>query len=110
MLRKEQRALELHEFKAKARKVLSTFNVNPKATNLANESGFMKDQSFIVLMTNFGLAFPLSHSKRQARSWNDGNSVTQAFLLSISSLEFETQRGESGEAHMKDFCSQFVAR
>lgn len=111
MLRKEQRSLELNEFKTKAQRVMSTFNLNPKTANLANDTSFMRNQSFIVSMTNFGLAFPLSQSKRQAqRPWTDGNSVTQALLITVSSLEFETQRGESGEAHMKDFCAQFLAR
>ncbi|KAI5121559.1 hypothetical protein M0805_000740 [Coniferiporia weirii] len=111
LLRKEQRALELDGFKEKAKKVMNTFNVNPRASSLARQGAFLSDRTIKVSMSNLGVALPLGLVRRQEdRTTLGEDSATKAFLLSIKSLVFQTQQGESGQALMKGFCFQFIDR
>ncbi|THH07232.1 hypothetical protein EW145_g3529 [Phellinidium pouzarii] len=108
LMRKEQRALELNGFKEKARKVMKTFNVNTRA--LAKQGAYFSSHTIQVSMLNLGVAFPLELNRSQAPEIGMDDAVTRAFLFTIKSFEFQTQRGQSGQALMKDFCFQFVSR
>ncbi|KAH8118988.1 hypothetical protein DFH11DRAFT_1696800 [Phellopilus nigrolimitatus] len=111
LLRKEQRALELSDFKEKARKVMKTFNMDPRTSSLAKKGGFLETYTVAISMSNFGAAFPLDlDRKRMPKFGTDEEISTKAFLLCIKSLSFQTQRGKSGEALMTGFCFQFVSR
>lgn len=61
---------------------------------------------------NIGVAFPLAFDEtvQLPRSGSRDDSEVRAFLFSIKSLVFGTQRGESGQATMKGFAFQFVSR
>lgn len=110
MLRKEQRAAELGDFKEKAKKVMKTFNLNPRKSPLVQQEKFLDNSIITISMENLGAAFPLNIERKQVSGLESEKTVTKAFLLSIKSLKFQTQRGESGEALMKGFCCQFVSR
>jgi hypothetical protein len=109
LLRKEQRALELQEFKDKARKVMETFNINPTPMAI-NESSFLGKRCIEFTMENFGAAFPLTLNQSNATVVDSGVSSSKAFLFSIRSVRFQTHRGETGQAVIKDFSFQFVAK
>lgn len=111
MLRKEQRASELLDFKQKAKDVMKTFNFDPRRSSMVKQRGFLDNSLIAITMVNFGAAFPLNLERRQtSRSSSSAEVATKALLLSVKSFSFETQCGESGEALMKSFCFQFISR
>ncbi|KAL5523541.1 hypothetical protein ACEPAG_7714 [Sanghuangporus baumii] len=111
MLRKERRAEGLRDFKEKAMQVMKTFNLKPRKSSVDNRERFFDNSSFLISMTNFGAVFPLNLERRRGSSSGSDNILTtKALLLSIKSFEFETQKGESGDAFMEDFFLQFVSR
>ena len=113
LLRKEQRAMELDEFKNKAKKVMQTFNVKPTALpSSASAGSVFGERSIMITMTNFGIVFPLSQERANysIRDFREQNSASKAFLICIDRLQFETQKGKRGRFDMKSFCFQFVSR
>ena len=110
LLRQEQRALELQEFKLKARKVMETFNMNPYTSTTKESTGFLGTRNIKVAVLDFGIAFPLELLNLSSSPMLRGELVTKAFLLSIKSLAFRVQQGKTGQALMKTFCFQFVSR
>ena len=111
MLRKEQRAVELGNFKQKAKDVMKTFNFDPRRSSQMTQKSFLDNSSIVITMSNIGAAFPLNLDRRQSSRRNAGSEESaRALLLSIASFKFETQRGESGDALMKNFCLQFISQ
>lgn len=111
LLRKEQRILELNEFKEKARRVMQTFNVKPRQPSLVDTHSFFSDRTVKLSVKNIVAAFPLqldNHTSFLSREASDGS--TRAFMACIDTLSFQTQRGVSSEAVMNGFCFQFVSR
>ena len=65
-----------------------------------------------VCVENVGVAFPLTtlEELQTPRQSKQGEGAVRAFLFSIKSVAFDTHRGESGQASMKNFSFQFVSR
>lgn len=95
MLRKEQRAAELSDFKEKAMRVMKTFNLNPRKTSLVQQEKFLDNSIITISMENLGAAFPLNLERKKMTRFESEETVTKAFLLSIKSLKFQTQRGST---------------
>ena len=109
-LRAEQRAKELAAFKEKTREFIRTFEPSKPVPDAIQSwiSGFLINFTF----KNIGIAFPLDFdpSLKVQRSESGKDQATGAFLLSVKSLSFSVQRGESGQAVMKGTALQFVSR
>ncbi|KLO15399.1 hypothetical protein SCHPADRAFT_995885 [Schizopora paradoxa] len=112
LLRQEQRAMELEEFKLKAKKVMQTFNTKPKAYPSSSSQTVLTGRTVKVSMTNFGVVFPLELTRTYKMQKAEFQHVqpTKAFLIAIDSLEFHTHEGERGQFLMKGFSFQFVPR
>lgn len=112
LLRQEQRAIELEEFKLKAKKVMQTFNTKPRAYPSSSSQTVLTGRTVKVSMTNFGIAFPLELTRtyKVQRVESQHIQPTKAFLIAIDSLEFHTHEGERGQFLMKGFSFQFVPR
>ena len=108
-LRAEQRAKELAAFKEKTREFIKTFESSKPGPDAIQSwiSGFLINFTF----KNIGIAFPLDFDPtiRIERPESGKDRATRAFLLSIKSLSFSLQRGESGQAVMKGTALQFVS-
>ncbi|KAK0195692.1 hypothetical protein F5146DRAFT_1101121 [Armillaria mellea] len=90
-VRREQRAHELSAFKQKTQSILKSFDV--KVRDLESRSSWLDSYSIDLQLPKSG-----SHD----------SSAVRAFLFSIESLKFGTERGVTGEAHMKNCSFQFV--
>ncbi|KAJ6625576.1 hypothetical protein B0H10DRAFT_1782666 [Mycena sp. CBHHK59/15] len=110
--RKEQRAVELAAFKEKAQSILKTFEVAVQDVQVKEKSSWLKTYVINLSIYNIGVAFPLTHDQNLEipQMGTRDSSAVRAFLFSIKSLRFGTQRGESGEAKMRDLSFQFVSR
>ncbi|KAF4621408.1 hypothetical protein D9613_000735 [Agrocybe pediades] len=108
--RKEQRALQLAAFKEKAKNILNTFDVN---TDVQLESkSWISNLVVAIGIENVGVAFPLTHDEELVLPDRKGkeSSPVRAFLFSIKSIVFDTDRGESGKATMEHLSFQFVSK
>lgn len=111
LVRKEKRAQELEEFKAKTRQVMRTFDVK-----IGDQAAPQDDwwDSYILNLTiqNFGIAFPLTLNQelQLPRSGSVDDTAVRAFLFSIKSIVFGTHLGQRGEVTMLGFSFQFVPR
>jgi hypothetical protein len=109
MLRAEQRAIELAEFREKTRHVMRTFETKDKLSSLSESQGLLSKYTVKFVFRNIGFAFPLAPNQDLKPGSQDSSAVA-AFLFSIRSLIFDIQRGESGQAAMKGSSFQFVSR
>ncbi|KAJ7901907.1 hypothetical protein B0H14DRAFT_3080144 [Mycena olivaceomarginata] len=109
--RKEQRAIELAAFKEKAQSILKTFEV-PVEDVRAKEQSFWQSYVIKLSVSNIGVAFPLTHDQNLEipQTGSGDSTAVKAFLFSVKSIKFGTQRGESGEAKMQGLSIQFVSR
>lgn len=109
-LRAEQRAKELAAFKEKTREFIRTFEPSKPVPDAIQS--WISDFLINFTFKNIGVAFPLDFDPglRVERSESGKDRATGAFLLSIKSLSFSVQRGESGQAMMKGTALQFVSR
>ena len=109
-LRAEQRAKELAAFKEKTREFIRTFEPSKPVPDAIQS--WISDFLINFTFKNIGVAFPLDFDPnlRVERSDSSKDRATGAFLLSIKSLSFGVQRGESGQAMMKGTALQFVSR
>lgn len=110
--RKEQRAVELAAFKEKAQSILKTFEVAVQDVQVKEQSSWLKSYVINLSIYNIGVAFPLTHDPNLEipQIGTRDSSAVRAFLFSVKSIKFGTQRGESGEAKMQGFSFQFVSR
>ncbi|KAG5342712.1 hypothetical protein C0989_010680 [Termitomyces sp. Mn162] len=108
--RKEQRALELATFKEKTRRILQTFEVGIQETS-PDTRPWLDSYIIKVSTRNIGVAFPLTHDLdlQLPRVGSRDSTSVPAFLWSIKSIEFGTDRGQTGEAEMKLFSFQFIS-
>lgn len=111
MQRKEQRALELEEIKKKTQRVMRTFEAT------ATSPGTRTSLNNVVIhidIRNIGIVFPLTLEKsvvpRSGLPLSEVGGGVPAFLFSVKSLDFVTQRYETGNAKMLGFAFQFVPR
>src|SRR5882757_11572069 len=109
MLRAEQRAIELAEFKEKTRNVMRTFETKDKPPSPDAIRDRLSNYTIKFTFKNIGFAFPLALDQELGPGSQDSSAVG-AFLFSIKSLVFSIQRGESGQAVMKRSSFQFVSR
>ncbi|KAG9221064.1 hypothetical protein CCMSSC00406_0005497 [Pleurotus cornucopiae] len=108
--RREQRQLEVAAFKERTRQLLQTFEAPIKETSASSPPWFSKF-NLDISMRDIGVAFPLTLDQELEMPQSGRSSNTfKAFLLSIESVRFGAQRGETGQAVMKNFSFQFVSR
>ncbi|KAG6849567.1 hypothetical protein H0H93_007348 [Arthromyces matolae] len=109
--RKTQRALELTAFKEKTRRILQTFEVGVQDTS-TDTRPWLDGYIINISTRNVGVAFPLTLDQDlQLPTLGSRDSVAvPAFLWSIKSIEFGTNRGQTGQAEMRMFSFQFVSR
>ncbi|KAH8080285.1 hypothetical protein BXZ70DRAFT_901408 [Cristinia sonorae] len=110
LVRKEKRAKELEEFKAKTKKVMHTFDVKIGDPQAREEEDWWDKYILHLKINNFSIAFPLilTQDVQLPRSGSADEVAVRAFLFSIRSIVFGTHRGESGEVTMSGFSFQFV--
>ena len=112
MQRQQERAQELAAFKEKTQTIMRTFDVKASTTEIKETPSFLSDYVLGVAVRNVGFAFPVIRDvdlELPQRGRKKHNAV-RAFLFSIKSLGFSTQRGESGQASIENFSFQFVSR
>ena len=108
-MRKEKRAQDMAEFKEKTKNLLRSLDIatgKPQQESLSWVDRYIVD----VSLSNIGVAFPLTLSRelRLPRAGAQDRGAVKAFLFSIKSITFGSQRGESGQACMKGFSFQFI--
>ncbi|KAJ7680397.1 hypothetical protein DFH06DRAFT_1404238 [Mycena polygramma] len=110
--RKEQRAVELAAFKEKAQSILKTFEVPVEDVKVKEQSSWLHSYVIDLSINNIGAAFPLTLDQNLVipQTGSRDSTAVRAFLFSIKSIKFGTQRGESGEAKMQGLSFQFVSR
>lgn len=109
MVRAEQRALELAEFKEKTLHVMRTFETKDKPPSPEAIQDWLSAYTIRFMFKNIGFAFPLALNQELKPRSQDSCAVG-AFLFSIKSLIFSIHRGDSGQASMKGTSFQFVSR
>lgn len=107
--RKEQRAKELAAFKEKTQSILKTLEVRSRESDI-NQTSWLDEYTIDLSIRNVGVAFPLTLDEdlELPSTGSKISSAVRAFLFSIESIEFDTQRGETGQINMKSFSFQFV--
>ena len=110
--RQERRATEMAEFKEKTKNFMRTFEAKATDIKPTDKSDWLSNHTVELTVLNIGVAFPLSlnHGLQLPHSSNVNATTVKAFLFSIKSLKFATQRGETGQALMEGFSFQFVSR
>jgi protein CSF1 len=105
--RKRDRALELEEIRSKTRHVIKTFE--GPAVHARPHSAF-RNRIISLAVEQIGIAFPLTIQVNDgpAPLFKHDRGAVPAFLFSIVSLGFATQREESGNAEISNFAFQFV--
>ncbi|RPD53525.1 hypothetical protein L227DRAFT_535889, partial [Lentinus tigrinus ALCF2SS1-6] len=112
LIRREQRASELEEFKEKTRSLMKSLDIKIGEQKMLSEKSLLELYTFGLNIKNIGVAFPLTLARdlQMPRSGSHDDSAVRAFLFSIKTLEFDTQLGENGQASMTGFSFQFVTR
>ena len=108
IVRQEQRAIELAAFKEKTQSIIKTFDDKVRDSHLTETTGWLGGYIVDVSIRNIGIAFPLAYDDGQP-GLHTATGI-KAFLFSIRSITFKTDRGETGEALMDKLCFQFVPR
>src|ERR1700691_4370530 len=100
---KERRAAELEEFKEKTKSVMRSFEVKVNDADAKAKSTWLSEHTVDLFIRNIGVAFPLAldQNLELPQIGSHDSSAVRAFLFSIKSLVFGTQRGETGQAVMK---------
>ncbi|KAA1471307.1 hypothetical protein DENSPDRAFT_799140 [Dentipellis sp. KUC8613] len=108
--RQEERSRELSDFKEKTKRFLQTFEVKTKDTNIDQRLSWLADYAVTFTVRNIGVAFPLAfdQSLEFPRATPDESAAVRAFLFSVRSLTFDTERTGAGSAMMQNFSFQFV--
>lgn len=98
---------DLNGFKVKARQVMDTFNVNPRAFSQSHRSSFLEKHVIHLSVSNFGAAV-LLNAEIDNYEGSPQSQPGKAFLLAMESLNFKTHREETGQATLKNLSCQFV--
>ena len=114
LIRKEQRAQDLADFREKTRSFMRTLELTgstPRGPD-GETFSFLDRYTINVRVMNVGVAFPLAldQNLRVPQFGIPPGMPVRAFLFSIKSISFGTQRGETGQASMENFSFQFVSR
>jgi hypothetical protein len=105
LLRQEVRFKEVEEIKNKTQRVMMTLDL--PSLQKEEPRSWLDNRVISVNVESIGIAFPLTMQDDVGFSETISTS-TPAFLFSISSIVFATQRDETGNAQMLDFAFQFV--
>ncbi|KAG8914693.1 hypothetical protein FRC00_011419 [Tulasnella sp. 408] len=115
LLRKEQRAAELAEIRKKGRLLRTKLEREPSTMEVVNPSSWLDEQIVDIEILSTGIAIPLSGDENvrpiHPRSHNAAPLVpttVKAFLFSISSITFSSQRYQKGDLSIREFALQFV--
>ncbi|KAI0074167.1 hypothetical protein K474DRAFT_1774197 [Panus rudis PR-1116 ss-1] len=108
--RKEKRANELAEFREKTRSVMRTFDVK-LGESQPSDTTWWDEYIIKIDIRNVGIVFPLALDTDLGlpRSGSTNSSSVRAFLFSVKSVQFGTQKGESGQITIRGFSFQFVS-
>ncbi|KAJ8503140.1 hypothetical protein ONZ45_g11120 [Pleurotus djamor] len=109
--RREQRALEVAAFKERTRQFLQTFETPAKDASSTPATPWLQTTNVDITIQQIGIAFPLTLDQEleMPKSGRGSNSF-KAFLVSIKSITFGAQQGETGQAMITNFSFQFVPR
>lgn len=103
--RKRDRVLELEEIRSKTRHVIRRFEGAEPPTVQTTP---FQNRVISIDIQEIGIAFPLSEQLDIKYSGKGPSSPVAAFLFSIESMLFATQREESGTARIVGVAFQFV--
>ncbi|TFY67887.1 hypothetical protein EVG20_g3774 [Dentipellis fragilis] len=108
--RQEERSRELSDFKEKTKRFMQTFEVKTKDSNIDQRLSWLADYAVTFTIRNIGVAFPLAFDQTLEfpRATPDESAAVRAFLFSVRSLTFDTERTGAGSAMMQSFSFQFV--
>jgi len=68
---------------------------------------WLEQRTIIIDINNVGAAIPLTFGIEGVSANGDSNAIP-AFLFSVQSIIFRSQRGEAGNATVRKFAFQFV--
>jgi hypothetical protein len=113
--RSKARAVELEEFRASTQRVWEADDEEETpvigAQQEASAPSWLDDRLVSLQITSIGFAFPLARpSGGQHSALAPSRSSVPAFLFSVETIDFSTQRYETGKASIRDACAQFVPR
>ncbi|KAJ3575090.1 hypothetical protein NP233_g1335 [Leucocoprinus birnbaumii] len=107
--RKEQRAQELAAFKQKTQSIMKTLEVKTRDAHV-EESPWYSKYLIGITIRDLGIAFPITLEQDiQLPRFRAKDAAISAFLFSISSIAFGINRGETGQAALKDLSFQFIS-
>ncbi|KAG9100753.1 hypothetical protein FS749_013050 [Ceratobasidium sp. UAMH 11750] len=113
--RQEQRAHELEEVRRKTRQVLRTLESSEHPYSPKETKTFLDNRKIEFTVKDVGIAFPLTLQDDLMLPQMGSSIITPlspssvpAFLISLSSISFVTQRYETGQAKLAEFSFQFV--
>ncbi|CAE6460827.1 unnamed protein product [Rhizoctonia solani] len=113
--RQEQRATELEEVRRKTRQVMRTLESNEHPHSVRETKTFLDNRKIEFTVRDIGIVFPLT-LQDDLMLPQMGSSIISplspssvpAFLISLRSVSFVTQRYETGQAKIDAFSFQFV--
>ncbi|KAG8747816.1 hypothetical protein FRC10_011261 [Ceratobasidium sp. 414] len=113
--RQEQRAQELEEVRRKTRQVMRTLEFGERPYAEKETKTFLDNRKIEFTVKDVGIAFPLTLQDDLMLPQMGSSIITpltpssvSAFLISLSSISFVTQRYETGQAKLAAFSFQFV--
>lgn len=112
LVRKDQRARDMAAFKERTQSIMKTFDVSTKDVSLQDQTDWLTKYNIDIAISNVGIAFPLTHTNdlELPQVGSSDQSAVRAFLFSIKTIRFGTQRGETGSASLEMLSFQFVSR
>ncbi|CAE6514246.1 unnamed protein product [Rhizoctonia solani] len=113
--RQEQRTTELEEVRRKTRQVMRTLEYNDHPHSIRETKTFLDNRKIEFTVKDVGIVFPLT-LQDDLMLPQMGSSIISplspssvpAFLISLDSISFVTQRYETGQAKINAFSFQFV--
>jgi hypothetical protein len=75
--------------------------------NKPTTTNWLEQRTIVIDINNVGAAIPLTFGM-EGISPSGGTSAIPAFLFSVQSIMFRSQRGEAGNAKVRKFSFQFV--
>ena len=75
--------------------------------NRPTASNWLEQRTIVIDINNVGAAIPLTFGM-EGISASGNSSAIPAFLFSVQSIIFRSQRGEAGSATIRKFALQFV--
>ncbi|QRV79612.1 fermentation-like protein [Ceratobasidium sp. AG-Ba] len=113
--RQEQRVQELEEVRRKTRQVMRTLESSDHPLAATQTKTFLDNRKIEFVVKDIGVAFPLTLQDDLMLPQMESSTITPlspssvpAFLISLSSISFVTQRYETGQAKLTSFSFQFV--